>query len=253
MDQLLKTKRSVISFLCPACAETTDHSYRFGVCNCDIWQCRNCGLGRTETSGFDPVSYYTGEYFSGRRSDGYADYVGAEPVLRREFAHSVSFIRRFCDRGFLLELGCAYGFFLKEAQRYFHASGIELAEEAAQHARRSGLSVVCGVANDENMRCIGNSDVIVLFDVIEHLPDPRATLALCERYLNPGGIIVITTGDFDSWLARLAGPKWRLMTPPQHLWFFTRRSVKRMAEPLGLSLEYANHPWKIIPLSLILF
>ena len=52
---------------------------------------------------------------------------------------------------------------------------------------------------------IGHVDVIVLFDVIEHLPDPRETLALCHRYLNPGGIIVLTTGDFGSALARLAG------------------------------------------------
>lgn len=43
------------------------------------------------------------------------------------------------------------------------------------------------------------------------------------------------------------------MTPPQHLWFFTQESVRRMSAPLGLSLEYADHPWKIVPLSLIAF
>jgi len=100
---------------------------------------------------------------------------------------------------------------------------------------------------------IGKVDVIVLFDVVEHLPDPRRTLALCERHLNPGGIIVITTGDFGSLTARLAGVKWRLMTPPQHLWFFTLASLRRMSASLGLALEYADHPWKIVPLSLIIF
>ena len=72
-------------------------------------------------------------------------------------------------------------------------------------------------------------DVIVLLDVIEHLPSPRDTLALCARHLNPGGIIVLTTGDFGSLCARLAGARWRLMTPPQHLWFFTRESMRRLA------------------------
>jgi hypothetical protein len=43
------------------------------------------------------------------------------------------------------------------------------------------------------------------------------------------------------------------MTPPQHLWFFTRASMQRMAETLGLHVEHVDHPWKIVPASLIAF
>jgi hypothetical protein len=64
---------------------------------------------------------------------------------------------------------------------------------------------------------------------------------------------VITTGDFASPYAKLAGTHWRLMTPPQHLWYFTRASVERMARPLGLRVESFDHPWKTVPLSLITF
>jgi 2-polyprenyl-3-methyl-5-hydroxy-6-metoxy-1,4-benzoquinol methylase len=103
------------------------------------------------------------------------------------------------------------------------------------------------------MARVGEVDVITLFDVIEHLPQPRDTLALCSRYLKPGGIIVLTTGDFAALTARWAGAKWRLMTPPQHLWFFTGESLRRMAPPLGLSMEHFDHPGKIVPLSLIIF
>jgi SAM-dependent methyltransferase len=238
---------------CPACGRTTDHQLRFRINRCDILQCSNCGLGRAETAGFDPATYYTGDYFSGRHADGYADYLGAEPVLRREFARSVDFIRRFRSGGKLLELGCAYGFFLKEAARHFEVAGIELAADAVEHGRRAGLTVLQGTADEAKLRQIGPVDVIVLFDVIEHLPDPRETLALCRRQLNPGGIIVITTGDFGSLAAKLAGTRWRLMTPPQHLWFFTRQSMHRLASGLGLAVEHLDHPWKIVPLSLIVF
>jgi SAM-dependent methyltransferase len=103
------------------------------------------------------------------------------------------------------------------------------------------------------MARIGKVDVITLFDVIEHLPQPQETLALCERYLKPGGIIMITTGDFASPLARLAGARWRLMTPPQHLWFLTPESMRRTAAALGLALVRCDHPGKVVPLSLILF
>src|SRR5207244_238073 len=98
------------------------------------------------------------------RSDGYSDYRGAEPVLRREFARSVEFIRRCRDAGKLIDLGCAYGFFLKEAKQYFEVSGIELAEDAAQYCRDQGLQVLSGVADETNMQKLGEADVIVLFD-----------------------------------------------------------------------------------------
>jgi SAM-dependent methyltransferase len=247
------TTKTATAQACPACGRTTQHRFRYQVNGCDIRQCEGCGLGRTETTGFDAQAYYTGDYFSGRHSDGYSDYRAAEPVLRREFARSVAFIRGFRPDGRLLDLGCAYGFFLKEADRFFDASGIELAEDAADSCRHAGLNVLSGVADEANMARVGELDVITLFDVIEHLPDPFATLALCRRHLKPGGIIVITTGDFASPVARLAGAKWRLMTPPQHLWFLTRESLARAATPLGLALEYCDHPTKIVPLSLILF
>jgi 2-polyprenyl-3-methyl-5-hydroxy-6-metoxy-1,4-benzoquinol methylase len=220
---------------------------------CEIRQCPSCGLGWAETSGFDPGSYYTADYFSGGRSDGYSDYCGAEQVLRREFAHSVDFLRRHLDGGRLLDLGCAYGFFLKEARPYFDVSGIELAEDAAESCRQASLHVLSGVADEANMAHIGEVDVITMFDVIEHVQRPRETLELCARYLRPGGVMVITTGDFASLTARLMGTRWRLMTPPQHLWFFTKESIRRMTAPLGFSLEHFDHPAKIVPLSLIIF
>jgi SAM-dependent methyltransferase len=238
---------------CPACGRATEHAHLYVKNGCDILRCAACGLGRTETGGFDPATYYTGDYFSGGHADGYADYVGAEPVLRREFSRVVDFILRHRPGGRLLEVGCAYGFFLQEARRTFEVIGIELAQDAAEHARKSGLQVISGIADEETLRPLGIFDAIVLLDVIEHLPDPLGTLALCARHLNPGGIIVMTTGDFGSPVARLAGSSWRLMTPPQHLWFFTGESMRRLAAHLGLTAVRLDHPWKIVPLSLILF
>jgi SAM-dependent methyltransferase len=238
---------------CPACSRPTQHRALYAKNGREILQCAECGLGRAQQMGFDPSTYYNEDYFSGGRADGYADYCNAEPIIRREFSQTVSFIRRFRDGGRLLDVGCAYGFLLEEAKGFYDVCGIEIVEDAAAACRARGLRVLTGVADEAHLAELGMMDVIVLLDVIEHLPDPAATLKLCAHKLNPGGIIVITTGDFASLYARIAGPHWRLMTPPQHLWFFTPASLRGLAGALGLAVATCDHPWKIVPLSLILF
>jgi hypothetical protein len=43
------------------------------------------------------------------------------------------------------------------------------------------------------------------------------------------------------------------MTPPQHLWYFTLASMEHLARRLDLHLESSGHPWKVVPMSLVLF
>jgi 2-polyprenyl-3-methyl-5-hydroxy-6-metoxy-1,4-benzoquinol methylase len=238
---------------CPACSTTTRQAYLFSKNGCDIYRCRVCGLGRTDVSGFDPHGYYTKDYFTGGHTDGYADYLASEAVLRAHFRRELRFVRRYRPSGRLFEIGCAYGFFLQEAKRNFDVSGIELAEDAVAHCVRMNLNVRRGVADVERLAGMGPIDVVVLFDVIEHLPDPFETLDGCAKQLSHEGIIVLTTGDFGSLLARLAGRKWRLMTPPQHLWFFTAHSFRNWAARAGMRVEAFDHPAKIVPLGLIAF
>src|SRR5262245_33656142 len=80
---------------CPACAQVTEQRFLYSLNGRNILRCGTCGLGQAETPAFDPARYYTAEYFSGQQSDGYADYLAAEPVLRREFARTVAFIRQW--------------------------------------------------------------------------------------------------------------------------------------------------------------
>src|SRR3569832_1715332 len=88
---------------CPACGANTPHAFRFTKNSSDIYRCSRCGLGRAESTSFDPDKYYTENYFGGGHVDGYADYRGAEAVLRREFSNTVEFLRRFRASGRLLE------------------------------------------------------------------------------------------------------------------------------------------------------
>src|SRR5262249_41701999 len=145
---------------------------------------------------------YGEEYFRGGRRDGYLDYPASEPVLRAEFRRTVNHLLRYVNSGGrLLEIGCAYGFFLLEAQRHFVSTGIEVSEAAIAECRKRGLTVFGSM--DASVRDRGPFDVAVLLDCIEHLADPAEMLCEIRRNLTSDGVVLITTGDWGSTLARV--------------------------------------------------
>jgi hypothetical protein len=92
-----------------------------------------------------------------------------------------------------------------------------------------------------------------MLDVIEHLPNPLETLALVGQALDVGGWLMISTGDWDSLLARVMGRRWRLMTPPQHLFYFSRRTLTESLRQCGFRVEHHARPWKLVPLGLAVY
>ena len=236
---------------CLACCKETEHLFLWNKNNSSVFRCIECNLGSATKGNFDPELFYVGDYFNGKIREGYADYLGSEPVLRGEFRRIVDCVRQIAPSGTLIEIGAAYGFFLLEAKAHYQVHGVEIAEEAAEFARARGLDVRTGALTRSILEEIGPIDIAVMLDVIEHLEDPKAALELCGEFLRPSGAVILTTPDFDSVLARITGKSWRNMTPPQHLWYFTRDSITRMAAAAGLEVCQISRPWKRVPMSLI--
>jgi SAM-dependent methyltransferase len=220
----------------------------------DITRCEDCGVGRTQVDHFDPVAHYSEGYFTGEVEGAYLDYEGSEATLRREFREQLQFlIKLLPGGGKLLEIGCAYGFFLQEAGAHFDVYGFEVVEAAVDFCHKTGLThVQQGVVTEDYLQRHGPFDAIVLLDVIEHIDTVADTAALLEKYLAPNGVVLVTTGDWSSIPARLTGKKWRLMTPPLHLWYFTPKSLSTMFDNLGLRTVHVSHPWKLVPLELVI-
>jgi hypothetical protein len=93
-------------------------------------------------------------------------------------------------------------------------------------------------------------DVMVMLDVIEHLPNPLEAITLIKDHLTLGGHLVLTTGDWDSLFSSVSGRYWRLMTPPQHLYFYSRRTLKALLRKAGFKILECTRPWKKIPFGL---
>lgn len=239
--------------MCIACGDRRAPAFLFRKSECAIVGCRTCGLAWVDEPSFSPQELYDEGYFTSERGYGYGDYVASEAVLRREFRATVNALsRHVAPRARVLEIGAAYGFFLLEARARFDVVGVELADGAARAARARGLDVRSGVYDEATADAIGEVDAAVMLDVIEHLPDPGEVVARIADHLAPGGALLVTTGDFGSLVGRASGKRWRLMTPPEHLFYFTESAIRRLLARAGLRVVEVVYPWKLVPIGLVL-
>ena len=241
------------SFICNIC-RSSNNTLLFEKKGFPIVSCKNCNLVSTILpTNFDTHTIYDDSYFHGGQVDGYADYQSTEKILRSEFKSVLNKILTYfknTENKTLLEIGSAYGYFLDEASKHFRTFGIEINKEGVELSNKRGLTVFEGELTDEILRKIGKLDVVVMLDVIEHLTDPLATMKKLFDAMNPEGIIVIVTGDHDSMLSKIMKQNWRLMTPPQHTFFFSSKTLQNLLIKAGFKIEDSRAPWKIIPLGL---
>jgi 2-polyprenyl-3-methyl-5-hydroxy-6-metoxy-1,4-benzoquinol methylase len=134
----------------------------------------------------------------------------------------------------LLEVGCAYGLFLDAARkRGFDVAGVELSASAAEHARdRLGLDVHTTQLADAPLD--GKFDVICAWDTLEHVPDPVAFWAAVRNLLSDDGVALFSTPYFSSAPARLLRTRWWTLKPTEHIWHFTPRTHRTVAEQAGM-------------------
>ena len=119
--------------------------------------------------------YQKAEYFSGENDQGYLNYADMKKALQPHFQHRLQIIEaQLPQRGKILEVGCAAGYFLEEArQRGWHISGMELSQDMAHNAEQLlhiPIYTTLAAVLDRDF------DAITLWEVIEHLPDPIGTL-----------------------------------------------------------------------------
>ena len=179
------------------------------------------------------LSLYSKDYFSqATRGFGYADYDRDKQVMAPTFERYLDIIERSVpSKGTLVDVGAATGFFLKLAvDRGWSGIGIEPSEHASGLGRKKGLDVRTGIF-DSNTLPPESVDVITLWDVIEHVQNPRELLRAVYATLRPGGLVAINTPDSGSMLARMLGSKWHLVVPPEHLFLFNKHSLQHALGP----------------------
>lgn len=202
----------------------------------ELLRCRTCrfawvpqGVGRTSTG----ESIYESDepiFFTDIQSDYYRDEASIDAARAK-----LDWVRRFVASGrALLDVGANLGLFLQEAQQHYTAIGIEPSAAVVAWGRQSlNVCLEQGSINVDNPAYIARFAAVTMFDVIEHLSDPRAALQRCRRYLTEEGHVFITTPDADAPAARLLGSHWYDVDLLEHISMFTTANLTRLLHECG--------------------
>lgn len=223
---------------CLVCGGTCSLSNLPGLLRCSI-----CGFvtADLEMSHHALEALYGASYFAGEE---YKDYVSERRLIEKNFRGRLRTLLKYVPRTSekrLFEIGSAYGFFLSVAQGHFASvEGIDISRDAAVYAaERLKLPVYAGDFLYHPIQ--GKIDVACLWDTIEHLQAPDLYIEKLAAHMDRGGVIAITTGDVDSFVARIRGAKWRQIHPPTHLHYFSQRTLMQLLRRYGFRLRHRSY------------
>lgn len=181
---------------------------------------------------------YEHDYFFGGE---YANYFEDRPALELNFKRRLERLRQyFTPQTSLIEVGCSYGFFLNLAKSCVaKVVGYDITSEGIAYAKKEfGLEVY----NESFLNYHGEKvDMVCLWDVVEHLPNPGAVMEKIATVVKPGGYVALTTGDIGALVAKMRGDKWRMVHPPTHLFYFDKQSMTKLLARYGFKVVEFRH------------
>ena len=136
----------------------------------------------------------------------------------------------------LLDVGCATGLFLNAMQEHgWSVAGVELSNYAATYAQETfGLPVTIGTLEHAQFPD-SRFNAVTMWDVLEHVIDPKITIAEVYRILQPGGMLALSLPNPASWEARIFGSGWVGWDRPRHLHLFTPTVIQKYLTDAGFT------------------
>jgi 2-polyprenyl-3-methyl-5-hydroxy-6-metoxy-1,4-benzoquinol methylase len=237
---------------CDYC-NSDDFTKRYEKRGFNMVQCNKCGLVYTNPRLKQEkiAALYDADYFQGHGFDQSIDYVKDVKDHNTKDAFTLedwdcdcikSLLKKFQPQNTkpysLLEIGCGTGVFLDKAKKHgFDCHGLELSEYAANFVRQMGIPVETKSIEDANYPD-NTFDVIVMREVIEHLPHPKESLETIHKWLKPGGVLFMATGNYDCPERKLRGSDWFYFMPEGHLNIFSNKTMTEYLKTVGF--KYVN-------------
>jgi 2-polyprenyl-3-methyl-5-hydroxy-6-metoxy-1,4-benzoquinol methylase len=144
---------------------------------------------------------------------------------------------RYINIGRILDIGCGDGLFLKYFKNCgWEVQGIDFGETASNYARDIlGVDVFPGSLEQAKYQS-GSFDVVSLYAVLEHLPDPIQSLKEINRILKPEGVLFISVPNFESLESKIFRERWVAIKAPAHLYHFTPATLQTFLLKAGFAI-----------------
>ncbi|MDH4127181.1 MAG: class I SAM-dependent methyltransferase [Spirochaetota bacterium] len=222
---------------------------RFGkIFNDKLLKCKKCSFITANMSIDKEIleKTYTENYFIGQE---YLNYLDEKKSLQLNFKKRLSYIYKKIGKSNIssvIEVGCAYGFFAEELKRELSSQleyyiGFDVVQKAIDYGTNVlKQNLICG--EYLNYPLEKRFTDAFFWDVIEHLKEPHKVIEKISHELYTGGRIYITTGDIDSFLSRIQKENWRMIHPPSHIHYFSKKTINLLLEKNGFKILSITKP-----------
>ena len=220
-------------------SDSSDLKFRDGPFS--VVTCRECNLTYVtpRLTNADLIEHVYNEGYwnsSEAKTRGYTDYISDAELYLKTYRRRLAVVRRhFKAPGRVLDVGCAAAYFLSVMKdEGWQVTGLEPSEAVrAEAAGRIGAeNVMDGLLGQVDLEP-GSFDLITLWDVLEHIPDPVAALSAARELLAPGGKLLIETQNVNSRAAEWLGPKWQHYKHTEHIYHFNPKTLGAILERAG--------------------
>jgi SAM-dependent methyltransferase len=174
----------------------------------------------------------------------YHDFLGPEEMAQAAAleADRIAMLTPSVSGGRLVEIGPSQGVFAWAAKDAgFDVTGLEMDARCCEHLRTVvGVEAINTADPAGALAELPPSRAIVMFHVIEHVPDPWDVLRAIAENLEPGGVLLLATPNPDSLQFKLFGPRWVHLDAPRHVTLIPLAALEDEGRELGLSRAVAT-------------
>jgi 2-polyprenyl-3-methyl-5-hydroxy-6-metoxy-1,4-benzoquinol methylase len=231
---------------CQLCG-SSDRTLKFADGPWRVFTCSSCGLVYVtpRLQGQALVDVYGASYWKSDnpKARGYADYAREAALYLKTYQKRMKLVAGWLPkRAHVLDVGCAAGYFLRVARDAGHdVHGCEMsAPIAADAVAELGADRIHVGLLDEAVRAKNwapqSFDLVTLWDVIEHVPEPQPLLQQIRTLIRPGGHLLLETQNVASRWARLLGRRWHHYKHDEHLYHFDPVTIRRLLDASGFDV-----------------
>lgn len=199
-------------------------------------KCKRCGLVYTNPRLKKSISYE--RYDDGILNTYLSTLSAANELLQKIYLEVLKNSEIYRNKNRILDIGCGVGLFLKKArEENWDVFGIELSEIAINYAKKNyNLDLIKGELKDVKFKD-NYFDVITMWEVIEHLKNPKEELKEIFRVLREGGLLFLSTPNFNSLNFFLRKKDWCIINPSDHIYYFIPETLKKFLINTGFKIK----------------